>query len=96
MAALTGPAFTALSRPMMPTDGVLELPNGLAYHAWAVAQPRGSAGFAATPILNATMLLRPLHDAKNVLPQNALPIGSGCHVCPRDACAARRVPSVLA
>ncbi|MBF9022516.1 DUF2083 domain-containing protein [Rhodobacterales bacterium FZCC0069] len=90
------PLYTVLSRPMMPTDGVWELPNGLAYHAWAVAQPRGGAGFAAAPILNATMLLRPLQDAENALPQTALPIGSGCHVCPRDACAARRVPSVLA
>ncbi|MCV2875177.1 short-chain fatty acyl-CoA regulator family protein [Rhodobacteraceae bacterium XHP0102] len=89
------PLYTALSRPMTPSVTVLSMPNGLQFHGWAVAQPRAIMGFGQQPVVNATMLLRLRAEDESAGSKEDLPIGPGCHVCPREGCTARRAASVL-
>lgn len=84
------PVYAALGRPGQPLTQVIETPDGAGWRAHAVAQPVTAPAFGATPILRATMLLTRM-DA----PQAGAPVGPGCRVCSREACPARREPSVL-
>lgn len=87
------PLYRALTRPHQPERIDLDLPSGLRFRAWAVAQPRGRVGFGLPPVMQAVMLLRVLPEAEGA--DNLLPVGPGCHVCTRSDCAARRGASVL-
>ncbi len=86
------PLYTALTRPMSAETTVLDLPTGAQFRAWAMCQPLGPPGFETQAVMQATMLLRPLEDT---VPEGARPVGPGCALCPREACEARRVASVL-
>lgn len=83
------PLYRALGRPMVPDSAVLELPDGARFQAWAVCQPIGPAGFGAEPVMEATMLLRAL-PGDVASGADAVPVGPGCAVCPRESCVARR------
>ncbi|MCB1338371.1 MAG: DUF2083 domain-containing protein [Maritimibacter sp.] len=87
------PLYQALSRPAQPVSCLVEMPGRVPrrFRARAVAQVMPGTGFATPPALEATMLIEPVEDT----PEPAIPMGSACRVCPRDACPARREPSIL-
>jgi predicted transcriptional regulator len=65
------------------------------FRAWAVAGLRGGAGFDAQPLVDATMLVRPVEPGDPTAAGQVRPVGLSCRICPRDGCAARREPSVV-
>lgn len=85
------PIYEALSQPGRPLVRAIEMPDGAQWLAHAVAMPLEVARFEDAPPLRATMLL-----TRASRPGQARRVGPGCRVCPRDDCAARREPSVLA
>ena len=91
------PLYTALTRPMVPEAVRLTMPNGAQFQAWAVSQPKNPVGFGDSPVMEATMLLRPIMETEtgDTSGKGAVLVGSGCHVCSRDGCPARRVNSLL-
>ncbi|CTQ48748.1 short-chain fatty acyl-CoA regulator family protein [Jannaschia donghaensis] len=84
------PIFGALARPGHPISTVIETPDGAVWRVHAVAQAAVPTGFRDVPVLRATMLLTRADGTGD-----AMPVGPGCRVCPRPACAARREPSIL-
>lgn len=88
------PLYQALVRPGTPVRAVVDMPgpSGLRFTCYAYCQTRGRQDFAMPPVLEATMLIvdgGPEGEA-------ATPIGTSCRICPREGCAARREPSILA
>lgn len=85
------PLFAALGRPNLPLRDHLTTVEGKAYDAYAIALPAEDGSFSVHPVLKAMMVLveteTPANDAK--------PVGASCRVCPREACTARREPSIL-
>lgn len=83
------PLYRALARPMVPDRCEMALPDGRRFLAWAVSQPAGAAGFGGAPVMEAVMLLRAMPGEAGETGE-ALPVGPGCALCPREGCAARR------
>ncbi|PWK60454.1 short-chain fatty acyl-CoA regulator family protein [Roseicyclus mahoneyensis] len=81
------PLYRALGRPGQPEAALIEMPQGARFHSWAVSQPTGPAGFGAAPVMQAVMLVTPAGKAAK---GPAIAAGPGCHLCPRQDCAARR------
>jgi len=80
------PLYRALGRPGQPETVEIEMPQGARFRAWAVSQALAPTGFGETPVMQATMLIRPIDEAAEV----PIPVGPGCQMCQRTACAARR------
>lgn len=78
--------------PQVATSQVVVTPDGRGFRTFSHAtrsQPQGTAG----PLLTrAQMLFMPIDGPA---PDDALPIGPACRICPRGACPARREPSIL-
>lgn len=87
------PLYRALSRPAQPVEALVEMPGRIPhlFRARAVALPVPGTGFATPSVMEATMLIEPVEEAGRA----PLPLGPACRVCPRDACLARREPSIL-
>ncbi|WP_127900649.1 short-chain fatty acyl-CoA regulator family protein [Solirhodobacter olei] len=87
------PLYQALGRPMIPLRARLEMAGRQArrFLAYAICRPRGPAGFDAPQVSEAVMLIVP-DDG----PGAAEAVGATCRICPREACPARREPSILA
>ncbi len=84
------PVYAALSQPGRPLCEPVEMPDGAPWIAHAIAVPVAAPRFDVAPTLRATMLL-----TRAAGPVAARPVGPGCRVCSRTACAARREPSIL-
>jgi hypothetical protein len=86
------PLYQALSRPLVPLRTVVEMAgrSPRRFRAYAICQQVRPAGFDAPQVLEATMLVLP--DAGTGA---AEPVGPTCRICPREACPARREPSIL-
>ncbi len=91
------PLYQALAQPGRPVVARVAMPGTppalFVCHAIAVLTWPG--GSEAPPVVEATMLIRPDHDAAGRAGA-ALPVGPGCRVCPRAGCPARREMSLLA
>lgn len=87
------PLFQALGHPMQPIETLVETagPQPARFRVRAFCQPRFPAGFSGPELREASMLILPEPRG----PGAALPIGSSCRLCQREACAARREPSLL-
>lgn len=87
------PVFEALRQPQEPVRRLVAQPGARPqlFDCTAIAEVSFPAGFEAGPVVEATMLIRPV----DVTDRPARPIGSSCRVCPRGACPARREPSIL-
>jgi transcriptional regulator with XRE-family HTH domain len=85
------PLYQALTRPAHPLRAVLEMPGEAPrrVRAEAVALPKGGAEFGAVSVFETTMLLTPTGEGPGA------PVGPTCRICPREACAARREPTIL-
>ncbi|MGH1330603.1 MAG: short-chain fatty acyl-CoA regulator family protein [Paracoccaceae bacterium] len=88
------PLYRALANPGTPVRAQVAQsgPNARQYITYAICQTRGRPSFDAPPILEATMLILPAQK----LSDDSLGIGSSCRICAREACAARREPSIMA
>lgn len=86
------PLYQALSRPMVPLRAMVEMAgrNPRRYRTYAICQQVHPAGFDAPQVLEATMLVLPDADVGP-----AEPVGPTCRICSREACPARREPSIL-
>jgi predicted transcriptional regulator/transcriptional regulator with XRE-family HTH domain len=86
------PLYQSLAMPQVAISQVVATPDGRGFRTFSHAtrtQPRGIAG----PLLTtAQMLFMPIDGPA---PEDALPIGPACRICPRGACPARREPSIL-
>jgi predicted transcriptional regulator len=91
------PIYAALQQPGRGIAEVVALPGSKAalFRAWAMAGPRDGTAFDARPLIEATMLVRPIEAADPDEGAAARPAGLSCRICPREACAARREPSVV-
>lgn len=85
------PIFEALGQPGTPVARLIETETGLRLQAIAVAMRRPSAGLGGPTLSRGVMLLRPWSDDSTP----AVAVGSTCRICPRPACPARRVASIL-
>ena len=83
------PLFSALSRPMVPIEQIVETPNADRFLIRAFCQPEYPEGFAGPELRQAVMLIVPSTAGP------ARPIGATCRICPRKDCAARREPAIL-
>ncbi|WP_224823266.1 helix-turn-helix transcriptional regulator [Cognatishimia sp. MH4019] len=93
------PLYQALIRPHTPVEAVVEQASRTAplFRCYAIAQPLRPASFHGPDVIEATMLIIPLEGAHELAAgAKAQPIGSSCRICPREACIARREPSILA
>lgn len=89
------PLYQALTRPHVPLHQRLELPgrSPRRFDSYSYAETRSAGGFGGPLVARSYMLILPASDAGEASP--AMPVGSGCRICPRSACAARREPSVI-
>ncbi len=87
------PLFAALSRPMTPIEMLIETagPQPTRFRVRAFCQPRFPQGFRGPELREAAMLILPEIGRVG----DALSIGSTCRICQRQACPARREPSIL-
>ncbi len=90
------PLFRALTQPTVPLREVVELGERAPqrFLAYAVCEPSHPEGFDGPQVFEATMLILPEGHVP-FPPGQKHPIGTGCRICPRTACAARREPSLL-
>ncbi|ABV93147.1 transcriptional regulator [Dinoroseobacter shibae DFL 12 = DSM 16493] len=87
--------YQALTQPVQPIRVAVETPPGRRFVTYAVSELTSAVDFDAPQVFRSWMLVL---DAGNApMPEErARPIGTTCRICPRDACAARREPSILA
>ena len=92
------PLFTALARPMTPIETLIETagPQPQRFRIRAFCQPRFPAGFRGPELREAAMLILPEARSSDPRLAQSLAVGSTCRICQRDACPARREPSILA
>ncbi|MEI4470722.1 helix-turn-helix domain-containing protein [Frigidibacter sp. MR17.24] len=88
------PLYLALIRPGQPLRATVEMAGRMParFLAYALCETRWPEGFDGPPVVEAGMLLFPLDGPAE---PGDLGVGSTCRVCPREACAARREPSLL-
>ena len=100
------PLYQALVQPERPLRALVEFAGRppTRFVAHAVAGARDPLRFEPPVVWEAAMLLTPA-SALGAGPQGAgtegpdepaLALGSSCRICPREACAARREPSIIA
>lgn len=90
------PIYAALSRPMAPLRQRVRQPgreNAL-FDCVAISEPVGEPSYDRDPTYQSTMLIMQVPGPSND-DSTATPVGASCRICPRDACSARREPSVL-
>lgn len=90
------PLYQALGRPMSPVRATVEQAgrDSSRFLTYAISQPGRPADFDGPVVFEATMLILP-GQKRSQSESAAIPIGATCRVCPREACAARREPSIL-
>ena len=81
---------------MTPIRAVVETPtrDRNKFLTYTITQPREVGDFDSPQVVEATMLILP-PDRAQLPDQPPTEIGLTCRVCPRQACAARREPSIL-
>jgi XRE family transcriptional regulator, fatty acid utilization regulator len=87
------PLYSALSRPMTAVSALVEtpVPGAGRFGVHAFCQVTQAGGFGGVELREAAMLIWPEAGHRAA----ALEIGSTCRICPRNACVARREPSIL-
>ncbi|KAJ56044.1 hypothetical protein ACMU_09790 [Actibacterium mucosum KCTC 23349] len=91
------PLYRALAQPGMPICDHVELPGQPVqrYVCFALCEVLPQGGFDQPPVRRSTMLILPPTPSDTV-PSRPVAVGPSCRICPRETCAARREPSILA
>lgn len=93
------PLYEALSRPFAPVRRLVQTPGpiGDVYLAYAFCQSSLPQGFGGPELREAAMLILPLPNgpSSRTTGEPVWQIGSTCRICPREACPARREPSIM-
>ena len=89
------PLFAVLGNPGVVTHARLEqLGRGHSeFDCVATCESLPAQGYNVPPLVQAVMLILPARNP--VATSMKLDVGATCRVCPRQACAARREPSIL-
>jgi hypothetical protein len=89
------PLHAAFSQPGRGLAARVALPGlrETLFDVWAIAAPREGTEFDTLPLIDATMLVRPVPPDAPAAP--ARPVGQACRICPRDGCRARREASII-
>ena len=87
------PMYRALTQPGIPIREHVTLPGEFSATllCYAVAEPVTAPSFDTPRRIETSMLFCRVSAA-----ENALEVGPGCRICPRDKCDARREPSLIA
>jgi predicted transcriptional regulator len=87
------PLYAALGRPMLPIERVVEMPDqgGRLHRVIAWGSLRHPGELRGPELREAAMLILPTDRGGGPV----LALGSTCRVCPREACAGRREPTIL-
>lgn len=87
------PLYQALSQPHIPLRRQIQQRGrgGASFTCFAYGWHAGAAGFRRDPMVQAIMLIFPLTEQS----EDAIPVGVSCRVCTREACDARREPTIL-
>lgn len=88
------PLYQALGRPGQALSALVEMPGdgAVRLRCYAIAGPRGGPSFDDPPVMEAVMLVVPATAEERSAPVRQ--VGPTCRFCPREACAARREPSL--
>ena len=86
------PLYHALAVPQVALARIVVTPDGRAFRTLSFAQRRQPLGLDGPLLTEALMLILPFDGPP---PDDALPIGPACRICPRADCPARREPSIL-
>lgn len=88
------PLYAALSQPgQVIHTPLVQLGRGRdRFQCYAIAEVVGHPVYNQTPLVRASMLVLPSPALKD---QEVAEVGATCSVCPREACPARREPSIL-
>lgn len=86
------PLYHALAVPQLALARIVVTPDGRAFRTLSFAQRRQPLGLDGPLLTEALMLILPFDGPP---PDDALPIGPACRICPRADCPARREPSIL-
>ncbi|SIO02373.1 helix-turn-helix transcriptional regulator [Vannielia litorea] len=91
------PLYTALTRPTLPVREVVEMAgrSPRRFTAFAICRPVGEPGFGVPQVLEASMLLLDEGFGAAREAGEVLALGTSCRICPREACPARREPSII-
>jgi len=89
------PLYQTLLNPLTPIAAsvVQQGSPERRFRTFAIGEPVGPVTFGRPVVHRSVMLIVP--EAKSDARDTAIPVGSACRICPRDACPARREPSVL-
>jgi predicted transcriptional regulator/DNA-binding XRE family transcriptional regulator len=89
------PLYQALTRPHVPLREQIELPGRVPrrFDTYSYAEMRSAGGFGGPVVARSYMLVLPAAD--DAATRTPFPVGSGCRICPRPQCPARREPSVI-
>ncbi|WP_375176080.1 helix-turn-helix domain-containing protein [Pseudooceanicola sp.] len=88
------PLFSALQRPMFPIRARVRMAGRSegVFDCYAIAEAEAPPQIGEDPILRSHMLLWPAEEEAEA----ARGVGVSCRICPREDCAARREPSIMA
>ncbi|QDC09149.1 helix-turn-helix domain-containing protein [Oceanicola sp. D3] len=91
------PLYAALTRPTLPVRAVVEMAgrSPRRFTAFAICRPVGETAFGAPQVFEAHMLLLDEGFGGAREAQQVLELGTSCRICPREACPARREPSII-
>ncbi len=88
------PLYAALARPGVAVEVLAEVPGDVPrrFRLRAIGEVLPAAVWGGPDLRRAAMLVGP---APGTASGPALPVGGSCRICPREACPARREPSIL-
>ncbi|MBS8228735.1 helix-turn-helix domain-containing protein [Vannielia litorea] len=91
------PLYAALTRPTLPVRAVVEMAgrSPRRFTAFAICRPVGDTAFGRPQVLAANMLLLDEGYGGAREAREVLELGTSCRICPREACPARREPSII-
>lgn len=94
------PVFAAFTQPGRPLRAVCTLPDDSEVCVLAMAEPVSAARFDRPAVMEAAMLIVPAIGWEGTIfgtngVRSPVPVGPGCHLCPREACDARITASIL-
>ncbi len=91
------PIYRAFGTPFQPIRAMLEMPNGGRLITFSIAQSAGADRYDLPALLRSTMIFTsdPRAFPANRDAQPPILAGLHCSVCPRKACAERRIDYIL-